>query len=83
MKKYDCVIDLHDPWVDHQDIKKKYHMMPISNIDKNVYDAVILAVAHDKFKVIGIESIRNSCKKNHIVYDLKYIFPTDKVDLSL
>ena len=43
----------------------------------------MIAVAHDKFKNMGIETIYNLCKKNHIIYDLKYLFTSDKIDLRL
>ncbi len=44
------------------------------------YDAAVLAVGHKEFRDQGIASIRKACKKNHVVYDIKYLFPADQVD---
>ena len=83
LKKKNCNLDLYDPWVNKEDIKKIYDIYPKSKLNKNTYDGIMIAVAHDKFKNMGIETIYNLCKKNHIIYDLKYLFTSDKIDLRL
>jgi len=83
LKKSKCKVDLKDPWADKNEIKKIYKIYPILKPNKNTYDAVIIAVAHKKFKSIGIKSIHEMCKKKHIIYDLKYLFPKDNVHLRL
>jgi UDP-N-acetyl-D-galactosamine dehydrogenase len=45
-----------------------------------VYDAVVLAVGHTEFRDMGVASIRKACKKTHVVYDIKYVFPASEVD---
>jgi len=32
---------------------------------------------------LGIDAARDLAKDNHIIYDLKYVFPRDQVDLAL
>jgi len=44
------------------------------------YDAAVLAVGHKEFRDRGIGSVRKACKKTHVVYDIKYLFPADQVD---
>jgi len=44
------------------------------------YDAIILAVAHDQFKEMGIEEIRVFGKTNYVLYDIKYILPKEVTD---
>ena len=78
-----CKLDLYDPWADPEDIKKIYGTFPISKLIENTYDGILIAVAHDKFKSLGINTISNLCKKNHVIYDLKHLFPLSKVDLRL
>ena len=75
LKKFNCNLDLYDPWVDHEEIEKKYNIIPKSKLNKRTYDVVLIAVAHNKFKTLGINYILNLCKKNHILYDLKNLFP--------
>ena len=83
LKKFGCNLDLYDPWVDPEEIKKKLNVYPISLLSKNTYDAVIIAVAHDQFKALKINEIYKLCKKNHIIYDLKHLFDKSEVDLRL
>ena len=47
---------------------------------RNTYDAIILAVKHDQFVQMGEEKIRALGKENHVLYDIKYILPAEKVD---
>ena len=83
LKKFRCNIDLQDPWADREEIKKTYNVYPISNISKNKYDSVLIAVAHEKFKLMGIKFISSVCKKKRVIYDLKYLFSKEEIDLSL
>ena len=50
---------------------------------KNTYDAVLIAVAHQKFKKTGFQTILESCKKNHVIYDLKSMFKSNPIDMRL
>ena len=83
LKKYKCNMDFYDPWVDARNLKIKYGVFTSLNLKKSYYDAIIKSVAHDKFKNMGIQAILKMCKKNHVVYDLKNIFNSKKVDLTL
>ena len=83
LKKTKCNLDLYDPWVNKDEIKKIYDISPRSTLNKDTYDGIMIAVAHDKFKTMGINTIYNLCKKNHIIYDLKNLFTSDKIDLRL
>jgi UDP-N-acetyl-D-galactosamine dehydrogenase len=49
-------------------------------VPAGVYDAAVLAVGHKEFREQGIESVRKACKKNHVVYDIKYVFGANQVD---
>jgi UDP-N-acetyl-D-galactosamine dehydrogenase len=40
-------------------------------------------VAHDQFKKMAISDIRALGTPQAIVYDLKYLFPTDQTDARL
>ena len=83
LKKSKCNLDFYDPWANKKDIKKTYDVFPKLKLTKNTYDAVIIAVAHDKFKTLGIDAINNLCKKNRVIYDLKNLFTSNKIDLRL
>ena len=50
---------------------------------QNTYDGIVISVAHEEFKKIGINTILNLCNKNHVIYDLKYLFSKDQTNLRL
>ena len=77
LKKFKCKLDLYDPWANKFEIKNVYNNYPILKLYEKKYDSIIIAVAHEKFKVLGMESIKKLCKKNHIIYDLKSLFSKD------
>ncbi|KZX36427.1 Vi polysaccharide biosynthesis UDP-N-acetylglucosamine C-6 dehydrogenase TviB [Wohlfahrtiimonas chitiniclastica] len=83
LKEYNTNVDVYDPWVDPKEAQAEYDITPINSLTENHYDAIILAVSHEQFKNMGINSIRKLGKKAHILYDLKYVFTADDVDLRL
>ena len=83
LKKLNCSLELYDPWANDEEIKKKYDISLKTKLIKKKYDAVLIAVAHNKFKNMGINAILNLCKKNHIIYDLKNLFNSKKINLRL
>ena len=44
------------------------------------YDVAIIAVAHQEFRDLGARGVRRLCRKNHVVYDIKHVFPAAAVD---
>ena len=50
LKKFKCALDLYDPWANHNDILKKYQIIPKSKLIKKKYDVVLISVAHKIFK---------------------------------
>ena len=83
LKKFNCGIDYYDPWANSEEIKKTYNKYPNSKLNNNLYDGIIIAVAHDIFKKMGINYISNLCKKKCVIYDLKHLFSKDEVDIRL
>jgi len=82
LKKSKAKVSVYDPWVNNK-IHKLNGISLIKKPIKNNYDCIILAVAHNFFKKMGIKKIKNFTKKNHIIFDLKYIFPENFSDLRL
>ena len=83
LKKYHCDLDYYDPWTDIDEVKNLYGDFPITSLNSNTYDGIIIAVGHDQFKTMGIDYISKLGKKNNVIYDLKYIFSSKQVDLRL
>jgi UDP-N-acetyl-D-galactosamine dehydrogenase len=71
-------VDVHDPWVDPEEAERELGFPVTQELRDRHYDAVIIAVAHDQFREMGIERIRALCKGHSVVFDVKYLF--DKAD---
>lgn len=83
LQEYNIQVDVHDPWVSVQEAQHEYAITPVQTPQPAAYDAVILAVAHQQFKDMGVENIRALGKAEHVLYDLKYLLPTEASDLRL
>ena len=83
LEQYKCHVDIYDPWVDRKEAQHEYGITPVEAPNRGNYDAVILTVAHDKTKEMGVRQIRTFCKETHVLYDLKYIFAKNETDLRL
>lgn len=80
LQNVNCNVDVYDPWIDKSEAKLEYNIMPIDVPIEGKYDAIILAVAHDEFKEMGVAELRKFAKKNHVLYDIKYILSKEDVD---
>ena len=83
LQDYDCMVDIYDPWANPTEAKEEYNISLVETPRTNTYDGIILAVNHKQFKDMGINKIRKLGAKNHVLYDLKYIFPANLTDLRL
>ena len=52
---------------------------PRTSVDL-VQDHSRIAVAHREFKAIGPATVRALCRRNHVLFDVKYMFPAQDVD---
>jgi len=83
LSEYGCTIDVFDPWINSDDANKTYALKLINEPEKKLYDGILIAVGHQKFINMGSKEIRSLGKPKHLLYDLKYIFPTEETDLRL
>lgn len=71
---------MFDPWADADEAEREYKLRPVRKIKSGTYDAVIMGVAHQEFRDMGIKKVRALGKKKHVLYDIKYVFRSDDVD---
>jgi len=83
LAEYNVNVDVYDPRADSEQAKAAYDLDLIEQPRKGHYDAVILAVAHKEFIALGQDQVRNFLKPDGLLYDLKYAFERDSVDLRL
>ncbi|PKD42119.1 Vi polysaccharide biosynthesis UDP-N-acetylglucosamine C-6 dehydrogenase TviB [Methylomonas sp. Kb3] len=83
LKTYGVNVEVYDHWVNAEEAKHEYGITPVAKPAAGKYDAIILAVAHDEFRKMAISDVRALGTPQAIVYDLKYLFPTDQTDARL
>ena len=77
LRDFNTVIDVYDPWVSSDEAEQEYGISLIDKPQPGTYDAVLLAVAHDEFREMGLEKIKSLCKPEHVIFDVKYLFPVN------
>lgn len=80
LNNFNCSVDVYDPWVDKLEAMHEYNVELINAPVKGKYDAIVIAVAHDKFKDYSPSQIKDFGKDNHVIYDIKYLLSADHVD---
>jgi UDP-N-acetyl-D-galactosamine dehydrogenase len=83
LKEYNCDVDVYDSWASQSQAQIEYGINLTSLLSPGIYDAVVICVAHLEFTEMGIKKIIELCKDKHLIYDLKYVFSHDEVDLRL
>ena len=80
LRKYNVLVDVHDPWANRNEVTREYGIDLTETPEEGVYDAVIVAVAHDQFREAGAVRLRGLCKPDGVLYDVKCLLPANAVD---
>jgi UDP-N-acetyl-D-galactosamine dehydrogenase len=80
LQKYGAQVDVHDPWIDAREARHEYAIRPVRALKRGTYDAIVMAVGHRQFREMGAEAVRRLGRRNHVLYDIKYVFPAAEVD---
>lgn len=83
LSEYGCTVDVHDPWAAADQARHEYGIDLVEAPSVGAYDAMVVAVGHETFRREGVESIRRLGKPTHLLYDVKYVFPSGQSDLRL
>ena len=74
LQEYECDVDVYDYWVDNSDRQsKKLPFIDEIPYNEHRYDAIIVAVGHDKFKEITQEQFENLSNGIPVILDIKGI----------
>ncbi len=76
---FGCEVDVFDPWASSEEVAEEYGFPLVGReaLAPGGYDAVILAVAHEKFREIDVASLRN---ESGVVFDVKSFLDKRAVD---
>lgn len=77
LKEYNINVTVYDPWANPVVAKHEYDIDIVNTLPKDKFDAAIMAVAHNGFKDLDIQSF---CNKKSVVYDVKCVLSKDLVD---
>lgn len=80
LKEYNLNITIYDSWANPAVAMHEYGIKISNELPNKKFDSVILGVAHNEFKELDVQLFR---KEKSILYDVKWILPTEAVDGSL
>ena len=77
LREYTPNITVYDPWANAEHVFQEYGVSVTNEMPMTQFDAVILAVAHNKFLDLNVKSF---VKEGGVIYDVKGILPRDIID---
>ncbi len=80
LKEFGLDVDVYDYEANRIEVKHEFGINLIDEINEK-YDGILLAVAHNKFSMIDIQSLKNNSKS--VVFDLKGFLPRNLVNSRL
>jgi len=81
LEEYNANVHILDPWANTEEVKHEYGISCQNKIQEGEkYDAVILAVAHNQFKMMNIKDL---LEDSAVVYDVKGVLAKDFADACL
>jgi UDP-N-acetyl-D-galactosamine dehydrogenase len=80
LKTYDLAVEVFDPQADSEEVLHEYGIELIDTLDAHSFDALILAVAHNEFKLYNWKEIR---KHVPVLYDVKGLLDHSLIDARL
>jgi UDP-N-acetyl-D-galactosamine dehydrogenase len=79
LEDYGIEVTIFDPWANPSEVQHEYGLAMFNEVPKEIFDAVVLGVAHTDFLSLDINSLRETCS---ILYDVKGVLK-DGVDGKL
>ena len=69
LQDFGCDVQVSDYWANKEEVKREYNLDLIhsSELNTNNYSAVILAVAHDKYKELSLDN------QEQVIFDIKSV----------
>ena len=83
LQDYNCRVDVYDPWVSSEEAMYEFGISLVNQPSPATYEALVVAVAHNQFREMGVDAIRTFGTSGHVLFDLKYLFPVQASDMRL
>jgi UDP-N-acetyl-D-galactosamine dehydrogenase len=81
--KQGALVEVFDPWASAAECRHEYGLALVRELKPGRYDAAVIAVAHRQFRELGAKGVRRLCRRKHVLYDVKHVFPAAAVDARL
>jgi UDP-N-acetyl-D-galactosamine dehydrogenase len=76
LSDYGIEVTIFDPWAKPEEVHHEYQLDTVSEMPNDVFDAIVLGVAHKAFSEIDLVKFK---KENGVIYDVKGIL-NEKAD---
>ena len=73
LQEFACDVDVYDYWVEKEERDENLHFIDVLPYDSHRYDAIVVAVGHDKFKEITHEAYIGLSHGEPVIIDVKGI----------
>jgi len=75
LKEFGTNVEVYDPWANAEEVKREYGITLCDTVYLKVYQAIVLAVAHDKFDLLDFNT-----NEKQVLFDIKSFIRNDSVD---
>ena len=77
LKEYNLNLTVYDPWANPDIVRHEYGIEVVNELPEEKADAVILAVAHERFRELDVETL---AREKHVIFDVKGFLKKEIVD---
>lgn len=70
LSEYGINITIYDPWANPDEVVREYQLRTTKDLPSQIFDAVVLGVAHDQFKQLNFNLLSNP---QTVIYDVKNV----------
>ena len=77
LHEYTPNITIYDPWANKDAVSHEYQLSIVNELPQELFDTIILAVAHKEFMDLDIKKL---LKSEGIIYDVKGVLPRNIID---
>ena len=79
LNEYEIKTYARDPYADLKELKEEYNLKIDTNVENEKVDAIVFAVAHNEYKNIKMDEIRNMLKEDsNLIFDIKQIISKEE-----
>lgn len=68
LEDFGVKVTTYDPWANPEEVMHEYNVESTINLPQNTFDAIVLGVAHNEFKDLGLNNLK---KESSVIFDCK------------